>query len=103
MLAGTALVEALAPSSAHPLLGLMDALGARIPALMDESGSDDALVQAQYADLQTWLIGILTKVDRAAMAVSLETRIPFLDAKVFRLAHGTAPIRHRPADPACVS
>ena len=53
---------------------------ARIPALMEESGSDDPLVQAQYADLATWLAGaMLTKVDRASMANGLEVRAPFLD------------------------
>ncbi|MGH7040704.1 MAG: asparagine synthase (glutamine-hydrolyzing) [Acetobacteraceae bacterium] len=53
---------------------------ARIAALMEESGSEDPLVQAQYVDLATWLGGaMLTKVDRASMANGLEVRAPFLD------------------------
>ena len=42
--------------------------------------TDDPLALIQYLDYKTWLIGdINTKVDRAAMAHSLETREPLMD------------------------
>lgn len=56
---------------------------ARIAALMEDSGTDDPLARAQYADLQTWLSGaMLVKVDRASMANSLQVHAPLLDHRL---------------------
>jgi len=59
----------------------------RFNELADEVRNLDPLSMVQYIDLKTYLSGdILTKVDRASMAHSLEVRVPLLDHKFVEYA-----------------
>lgn len=63
--------------------------------LVDASDAKNVLERMQYADINYYLAeDILTKVDRAAMAVSLETRAPFLDPRVGQFA-ASIPVEYK--------
>jgi asparagine synthase (glutamine-hydrolysing) len=55
--------------------------------LLHLGGAENTIEQMQYLDVNFYMAeDILTKVDRAAMAVSLETRSPFLDPRIGQFA-----------------
>ena len=59
------------------------------PAPSDFSGVSDHLTRMQLEDMKGYLPDdILTKVDRATMAVALEARVPILDHRVAEFALG---------------
>jgi asparagine synthase (glutamine-hydrolysing) len=76
------------------------ALGGREPATLQRDGigglaNRDFVERMMFTDMMTYLPDdILCKVDRAAMSVSLETRVPFLDHRVVEFAW-TLPLQYR--------
>jgi len=79
--------DVLAQTDADIYRGVRELVGA--------SDAKNVIEQMQYADINYYLAeDILTKVDRAAMSVSLETRAPFLDPRVGQFA-ASIPVEYK--------
>jgi len=83
------------PEVMQRLIPHFNGKGHEPPGLTPISELDD-IKRMMYADALIYLPqDILTKVDRASMASSLETRAPFLDSNVVKLAFSLPIRRHR--------
>lgn len=90
----TRLRNCLLRSTFRKSLGGYEALSV-LRNVMDNAPVDNELSRIQYADIKTYLAGdILTKVDRASMAHSLEVRVPILDHKFMEWAAQIPPAQH---------
>lgn len=79
--------DVLAQTEADIYRGVRDLVG--------RSDAKNVIERMQYADINYYLAeDILTKVDRAAMSVSLETRAPFLDPRVGQFA-ASIPVEYK--------
>jgi asparagine synthase (glutamine-hydrolysing) len=78
--------------SGEALNQLETASDAHILALFERAGQRPELDRSLYVDVKSYLSdNILTKVDRMSMAVSLETRVPYLDKELVELSFQVPP------------